>query len=743
MKASRSADGQATQRTPSEEDASATSYKRRRVSKTCNWCRQCKLKCNGAVPSCRTCLEAKRMCSYGTTVKRRGLRTGYVRALECLWGLVFQSVEGSETTVERLISSTSRRSFWFRDDIRDGPKPGESPEEAWKSSRIPQALDSLLTSSEDLEDDYQTSDPTKSWLQTKDSSTTWALPSHSPTQPPTNAGMEGQILCQRCRCEIHEQTNLPCTNSSQSGHSTLPELPQNPQRLLDSYFALTHSWFPIVERHAIYKSLYSYRKALAGKNCDDNTSACNAVLWAAFAYAALISDAWNQGEQPRQRSSMPVEDIYMTARNFIPLERTDDYAIGHVQALTILALFHYSSCEWGVASIVTGQATLLASHIGFDQEDNCQNDHHQRVWLACFLLDTLTSAHTGKAPRLRPQHVQSLLPLDDPGDEDWEPWHLQEALLPGVEAEEAEFRLPTYAISVFNQLLRVLCLLNDQICISSTQTDEDCMRILETWHDGLPEHIKAFFGDDSRTADPCIMPPNILNLHMVVFLLCSKPLSPDKHQQPSVGTEYCREGQNLIHGLERFLSCFNQRALPPLFHLTRTMLHQETTDPSSISEVMSQLKRKIHSQGSAVHSQPPLDSSHIARQENNQDHTTSQYHDRPWPTERMRPARCSDLSLPAKGLVVDRVQTEPTVPDSLDDGMEQSFAGFMDMPGSWSNLTTDLLLDPQAGPSGDLGSHLAQFELPTAGSDGILSQSALFGEDATLNYFSAWDDLEM
>ncbi|KAL4799308.1 hypothetical protein BDV19DRAFT_355572 [Aspergillus venezuelensis] len=63
--------------------------KRKRVSKACDRCHHAKIKCNGALPRCGTCVKANKACSYAAGMKRRGLRTGYVRALEGLWGLIF------------------------------------------------------------------------------------------------------------------------------------------------------------------------------------------------------------------------------------------------------------------------------------------------------------------------------------------------------------------------------------------------------------------------------------------------------------------------------------------------------------------------------------------------------------------------------------------------------------------------------------------------------------------------------
>ena len=86
-------------------------------------------------------------------IRRRGLTTGYVRALECLWGLVFQSIRGSEETVTTLLENTSRKAFWLRDDRHDASNRDEPPFEMWRLSRAPQLIDAILSSNDDTDDD--------------------------------------------------------------------------------------------------------------------------------------------------------------------------------------------------------------------------------------------------------------------------------------------------------------------------------------------------------------------------------------------------------------------------------------------------------------------------------------------------------------------------------------------------------------------------------------------------------------
>ncbi|CAM1503521.1 Fc.00g011120.m01.CDS01 [Cosmosporella sp. VM-42] len=566
---------------PSDEDESANPQKRRRVPKARNRCRQGKLKCNGAIPQSGTCLKAKKTCSYKPTMKKRGLRTGYVRALECLWGLVIQSIDGSESAVEKLIVNTSRKSSWVRDDLRDGPKGVEAPLETWKASRIPQAIDALLSANEDMDDDDLTTVLLNPPDQTKEIGFTWSVPDQSPSDH--LSGYDGSVPVTNGGALDQNQMEAKApTTSNKTNKNELPELPQNTQKLLNRYFALTHNWLPIVERHAVYRSLFAYRKTSAVDSADNWKSGENAVLWAIFAYATMIYDPPGTGHDPTQNPTLSLDELYMSARNIIPLEKEDNYSIGHVQTLLILGLLHYSSCQWSVARTVMGQAIILASHIGLDQIDNYQTDHHRRTWLGGFVLDTLTSANTGKPPQIRSHQVHTFLPIDEAGNEEWEPWHLQEALLPGVGTEMAEF----------GKLLELLCITNDWMCSTTSELNDGCKQALKIWDERLPAHIRTIFGVDAFSTASISPPANILNLYMIHAFLCTK-LTCSTSTRLLMGLNPGQEWQTLINGMDRFFGRFDQRSIPASFNLLRNILPQKVTGKSAFCELIAELKKEL------------------------------------------------------------------------------------------------------------------------------------------------------
>ncbi|THW35265.1 hypothetical protein D6D25_05208, partial [Aureobasidium pullulans] len=117
--------------------------KRQRVTQACHRCRSKKYKCNSVRPACSTCIASNSECSYGTAVKRRGLQSGYVRAIEILWGLVFKRIAGSQDGVNKLLVELSVV-------INQTPADSNGNDNAddllkyWRSSGVPSAIESLL-----------------------------------------------------------------------------------------------------------------------------------------------------------------------------------------------------------------------------------------------------------------------------------------------------------------------------------------------------------------------------------------------------------------------------------------------------------------------------------------------------------------------------------------------------------------------------------------------------------------------
>ncbi|KAG9827977.1 hypothetical protein KCU98_g659, partial [Aureobasidium melanogenum] len=121
--------------------------KRQRVTQACHRCRRKKYKCDSERPTCSTCRSSHSECTYGTVAKRRGLQSGYVRAVEVLWGLIFKRVEGSQVAINDLLANLSNIiSPSPNDPISNGISSDRADDllECWRNSGVPSAIELML-----------------------------------------------------------------------------------------------------------------------------------------------------------------------------------------------------------------------------------------------------------------------------------------------------------------------------------------------------------------------------------------------------------------------------------------------------------------------------------------------------------------------------------------------------------------------------------------------------------------------
>ncbi|KAJ5352604.1 hypothetical protein N7452_001578 [Penicillium brevicompactum] len=316
--------------------------------------------------------------------------------------------------------------------------------------------------------------------------------------------------------KVHTLTN-PAGKTAMP-HPPTPELPQNAHQLLNQFFSSTQPWMPIFQRHSVYRTLSEYRQhCLNSEAPTDLRTGENSLLWAIFAHSTtsplFFDDTKKVMTQPPSQSA---GEIYRIARGMIPAEDENKYTTGHVQAFLVLALTQYCSHQWSIASLITGQAILAARHIGLDKSV-LKTEERKYTWLGCFAIDTLVSLHTGQTPHLRPSQIRTFFPLDTAKNEEWEPWHLQQALLPGVGAEVAEFPEPTHAISMFSQQLEILCLANDWI---RANADGRALGNIKDsflcWNLRLPDDVTYF---STTVDDLSATPSNIIHLQVLQAFL--------------------------------------------------------------------------------------------------------------------------------------------------------------------------------------------------------------------------------
>ncbi|KAF4421578.1 Quinic acid utilization activator [Fusarium acutatum] len=367
--------------------------KHKRVSRACNYCRARKHRCDGTHPTCSRCSAIHYPCSYGPDTKKRGLTTGYVRALELLWALVFTVVPNSKAVIQELLPDVqfaldSRSRLVLNSRL---VKDYDTLRQAWDGSDVQEELDQLLLNVQQGNDSGPNSVASiKNEVSTPDLAPRITAFEALQTAMPANDARQVSDPVDSNRVDAHSPHDASVSQSDPWNDVFSPASAQHVQRLIDIYFAHTNCWLPVVHKHKMLELLYSPSR-------DDAAEEGNmATLWAVIAYASL-QDTRNTTGASDGRADLPTpEVIYSKARQRIPNQ--DARLPGYVQALLILGLFKMDQEDLVTSWHLIGQAVRICLHLGTapstSNDSNAadvDDDDHKRLLLSCFLLDTLIS----------------------------------------------------------------------------------------------------------------------------------------------------------------------------------------------------------------------------------------------------------------------------------------------------------------------------------------------------------------
>lgn len=480
-------------RTEAEEsDEGPSGRNRLRVSRACNECRRRKDRCDGQRPSCKSCIENGRLCSYEPS-KKRGLRTGYVRAVEILLGLIFTTIEGSETWICSLLEGTAKQTTFQA--ISRGKIPDISAEfllEAWRKGSVAKEVGQLLAP-EGIEDDLDGTDSMKYFdtkvsealalsLASRDSHLgAPPTPMNTETTPqdvapfdlsttPITSHSSPSVIGNK---EISSRTStdnpsgpVPLNNLGDLP-SPAPQLPSHWPYLLDLYFETTHSWLPISQKHDLLRAAYT----LANGNTSTVTisSGESAFVHAVIAYASHQSTSLLNSFKPPINNTYKPQSHQSLTQTILFADPTT-YDLGHVRAFLVLSLFEMSQKSWPAAWTLIGRAVYTAMSIGLLPRNSgtvngpC-DDGVRRTLLGCATVETVIAARLNTMPHLQSADISLKGPLKIDGIEEWEPW--QPKILLGKDSlpnqQNVKPPIPGRIISTFNRLLKVMAILNDLI----------------------------------------------------------------------------------------------------------------------------------------------------------------------------------------------------------------------------------------------------------------------------------------
>lgn len=388
--------------------------KRQRIYRACDQCRRRKSKCDGEQPACSICRTANRTCSYQNGGGRRGLPPGYVRSLETVLGLVLQHVPNSERTVHDLLTK-SQNSDHFLD--RD-------PATVWRQSRLAKDLSKLIE-----HDSHEIS------TITGPDESEWDTLEMINTPNVTTAGT-GPATVGLNELSLHQ--GIPNIGTTQIDCFNLP-FPVDTLSMLENYFTYTHCWFPILERHDLFRTMHTSIEPEA--SLSDGSSL---VLWAVVAYESSTKDGGDQSHQP---SPLKIQQsIY--AR--VMTQKSTNLEIGHIQAVIILALLQLKLGDIKNSWRLAGQASRMLATLPIASK----NKRYNNTFHGCIFLDNILSAALHKAPCMSLEEQQEGGPVNEDSIEEWDVWSVS------LQASEGGYRNtpkgPLRALSIFNKISQMM-----------------------------------------------------------------------------------------------------------------------------------------------------------------------------------------------------------------------------------------------------------------------------------------------
>ncbi|KAF2653282.1 hypothetical protein K491DRAFT_522971 [Lophiostoma macrostomum CBS 122681] len=455
---------------------SNASGKRSRVSRACDQCRTAREKCDGQAV-CSTCSASRRACTYTASPKKRGIQPGYIRTLELALTWVFNNSE-AETLLNKKLAQEGLSSILLGKDTKESNKLHKS----WRKSKFCRDIDKLLSGENIGEDDSRSPESDDPDTETEDTI-------HQDLLEPTlsNSLIPPTQFAPRTN---NVKVSNPSLHGTHGTHGTqMISLPMKRWRLFDIYFAYTHCWFPICEKHDVLKLSYSYPEEGLALSARMSDSGEHAELWSLLALASL-QDKTGQSQPSSRRDQSDTTNpahVYDIARSLIPLE-TNSFEVGHVKALLLLALVNMSQSAYGAAWLMVSHATRIIVLMEGKQSSYVSRFRH--TFAGCYILDNLISLHLRVRPYLQTVDLERVGKVYEDGLEEWQPWTgcLNTS---GVEPN----RTPVLSLSTFNCLVEVVGMLSlTAVVDNSRNVLQEVIGRIELWKASLPStfnHIRS------------------------------------------------------------------------------------------------------------------------------------------------------------------------------------------------------------------------------------------------------------
>jgi hypothetical protein len=544
-----------TKRKSRSGDSEGGPMKRQRVSRACDQCRTAREKCDGIQPICFTCASSNRDCTYTTNPKRRGIQPGYIRTLELTLAWTLCNVGGTGDALIGLLQDEKGQLLISSVDST----ASNNLHNKWRKHVVSKAIDRVLsgestndlfeqaisTSGEDEDEEEPGPEPPVQPI-------SLLTPDSLRAAPPQF--QSDDILDPQYQYMQSQTAQIPVINPHPLNQRI--NIPSNHWRLIDVYFAYTHSWLPLASKERILKLCYSYPniglELIVGRD-----SADHAELWSIMALASI------QERSTRQQSVPTNVDILGIAESLVyPV--VEDADVGHIGALLTLALVNIALQRLSLAWLLLGRAIRAGLWLELDHSRQTSvpsqaADRLRGLVLGCFVVETVLAAQLGAVPNLRTDFIQSLGLIPEEGLDEWQPWSGCDGF---SNKQPLRPTLPSQAKSTFNQLLKLCYIFNDRIIerkfslhtASSTAS-------LSHWLATLPASLGPLHSMSPDQTSP-------QKLHLFLAFLVGRAFDSDNHTTI----------EEALPVLDHFTYALGLAAMPPLFACFLNILKEKSQD---------------------------------------------------------------------------------------------------------------------------------------------------------------------
>ncbi|KAI1262777.1 hypothetical protein F5Y18DRAFT_144034 [Xylariaceae sp. FL1019] len=457
---------------PASASTSATAPKRQRVSRACDQCRAAREKCDGIQPLCFACASQNRSCSWEEPKKKRGVQTGYIRTLEMALGWIFDKIPESEEALHGLLThegGQGRLLFSGKDSASAGTRLCRR----WRKSTVHREIERVLSGGDAAyaraaNDSTPGDESDEEDLERRNGRTSPG----AELRIPMKTEVEGANAPPSDTRSVDESVTPQVGNVADLSKSSLTYIPQlqppqppyiivlphNHWRLLDIYFSYTHCWFPILEKHEVLKTSYTYPDEGLPVPRDNADFVGHAELWAALTLASYQERASeadvNVDSTSSARTQLNPGEMYQVARKLVPLEH-ELFEVRHVNALLLLTLVNIGCDDVQTAWFLIGVASRMSLSLRLHESSSSANVRQSsHTYMGCFILDTLISARLGLVPHLRADMAQVDLPRLDNDLDEWQPWMPCSDFGPSRQTSHPS-RMPSHSVSSFRLLYRI------------------------------------------------------------------------------------------------------------------------------------------------------------------------------------------------------------------------------------------------------------------------------------------------